>query len=155
MKRAAFPFSLLFSAFLMTGVAFSACSEMDDDEDAYTITATGSGGQERPTPVSTPATGSVSASYNRISNRLTYTIQWSNLTAPPVAMHFHGPAGPEEVAPPVVGIMGFAGTVSGTYATSVILTEEQEGQLLSGNWYFNIHTPTFPAGEVRGQIIAR
>jgi hypothetical protein len=36
---------------------------------------------------------------------------------------------------------------------TAVLTEEQVEQLLAELWYFNFHTPAFPGGELRGQII--
>ena len=32
------------------------------------------------------------------------------------------------------------------------LTQEEEDQLLNGMWYLNIHSTTYPAGELRGQV---
>ena len=144
----------LMGAMLALGTSLSSCTEIDSDDNSYRVNATLSGAQERPVPVSTPGTGTVTGSYNNINKRLFYTITWSGLTANVIAMHFHGPAGPEEVAPPVIGIMGFPPSPSGTISGNVVLTADQENQLLNGQWYFNIHTPTYPGGEIRGQVVA-
>jgi hypothetical protein len=69
-------------------------------------------------------------------------------------MHFHGPAGPEEAAPPVVTITGFPMAASRTVTDKDTLTADQESQLLTGKWYYNIHMPTYLTGEIRGQITA-
>jgi hypothetical protein len=33
------------------------------------------------------------------------------------------------------------------------LTAAQEADLLANNYYVNLHTDAFPAGEIRGQLI--
>jgi hypothetical protein len=33
-----------------------------------------------------------------------------------------------------------------------VLTDSQAKDLLSGNWYFNVHTAQNPGGEIRGQL---
>jgi len=44
--------------------------------------------------------------------------------------------------------------ISGTFSNSVLVDEVaiKEAGLLAGLYYVNIHTPTFPGGEIRGQI---
>jgi hypothetical protein len=131
------------------------CDDDDEEEDVtYTLSGTASGAAERPNPVTTTASGELSGNYNADTKVLTYTIAWSGLSAPPSAMHFHGPAGVNEVASPVVGITvpagaGSTGTVSGT----ATLTTLQESQLLAGQWYYNLHTSNHPGGEIRAQVI--
>lgn len=41
-----------------------------------------------------------------------------------------------------------AGYISG----KLILTEEQEKELIDGKWYLNVHTTAHPGGEIRGQL---
>jgi hypothetical protein len=38
--------------------------------------------------------------------------------------------------------------------TTRVLTSQEEADLLSGNWYLNLHSNTYPGGEIRGQLIA-
>jgi hypothetical protein len=112
-----------------------------------------SGANERPNPVNTPATGS--GTFTLQNSTLTFTITYSGLSGVATAAHIHGPAGTEQNAPPMVDLAPFNGGafgVSGTIAGSVILTAEQKAALLSGQTYVNIHTATFVAGEIRGQI---
>lgn len=148
-------FKLKYALLFVAACSLYACSTPPEgDDNVFVVSASLNGTQERPTPVSTPATGSLRGSYNNITNRLAYTISWSNLKANPFAMHFHGPAGPEEVAPPVIGLMNFPASTSATFGGNATLTEEQEMQLLQGKWYLNIHTPVHPGGEIRGQVLA-
>jgi hypothetical protein len=141
------------STLLAVAALLSACTERDVDSNSMQVAATLNGANERPAPVTTPATGSITGTYFNITNQLTFTGSWSGLTAAPIAMHFHGPAGPEATAPPVVGITNFPTTTSASFTQTVTLTEEQEAQLMAGQWYFNVHTPTYPAGEIRGQVV--
>jgi hypothetical protein len=84
----------------------------------------------------------------------------------PVAAHIHkGKRG--ENGPPIAGLFGGpakGGEVNGILAEGAITEESLLGEyqgktiadlvrlLKSGNAYVNIHTGTFPDGEIRGQI---
>jgi CHRD domain len=72
----------------------------------------------------------------------------------PTMMHFHGPAATTANAGVQFDIQNYqvrtTGTVSGQTQP---LTAAQEADLLNGLWYFNLHTNTFPSGELRGQIV--
>jgi hypothetical protein len=159
------PFSLLktfcmrkylFQSMIVLAAAalWTGCDKDDDDSSQYTLSGPASGTQERPNPVTTPATGNITGTYNKDTKVLDYTITWNGLTADPFAAHFHGPAGPEEIASPVVTIENFPMTASGTISDRDTLTAEMENQLLGGKWYYNIHTTTNPGGEIRGQVTA-
>jgi len=70
------------------------------------------------------------------------------------AAHIH--EGPPGVAGPIVIPLTKApGSV--VWEANGILTQTQEDILRSGdlNFYFNVHSPTFPGGEIRGQIERR
>jgi hypothetical protein len=113
------------------------------------LMATLTGTEEVPSNASA-GTGTVEATYDTDSNVLNYTITYSGLTGDATAAHFHGPAAPGENAPPAVPIEGsLASPIAGT----ATLTDEQEAQLLGGQWYFNLHTAQYPDGEVRGQVL--
>lgn len=146
--------ALFFSAFLTTATLTS-CDNDDDEEDVtYSLSGTANGANERPNPVTTTASGDITGEYNSDTKQLNYTITWNGLKGAPVAMHFHGPAGVNDAASPVLNITvpsgaGTTGTVTGT----ATLTSEQETQLLGGLWYYNIHTPQHTGGEIRGQVI--
>jgi hypothetical protein len=74
-------------------------------------------------------------------------VEFSNLTGPAVAAHIHqgafGTNGPVRIN---------LTTVSPIMLDSTF-TEVQYAALLAGNLYVNIHTQTFPGGEIRGQIV--
>lgn len=87
---------------------------------------------------------------------LTWDLQWSGLTGPAFAAHFHeappGVSGPVTV-PMFVLEMG-EGMADGQDISSAMIDSSQISELLAGNWYVNVHTPANPMGEIRGQVIA-
>ncbi|GAB3168588.1 CHRD domain-containing protein [Telluribacter humicola] len=112
------------------------------------------GSQEVP-PRVTPATGSVDVIYNKNTKLLSYFITWRDLTGNPVGSHIHGTA-PRGVNAGVqhdfTALLPAA--TSGAVSNSVLVdgVKIKETELLNGLYYFNIHTPTYPGGEIRGQI---
>lgn len=104
-------------------------------------------------PNATPATGTLTGTFDNVSKVLSFTVKFNGLTGTTTAAHFHGPATPGVNAGVQIGFAGFpAGVTSGSYSNSFVLTPLQESQLLSGLWYVNIHTNVLPGGEIRGQM---
>lgn len=99
-------------------------------------------------PNDAPGTGSLTADYDSETNVLNYNVTFEGLTGAATAAHFHGPASPEETAPPVLPVEDLESPITGT----ATLTDDQEADLLSGLWYFNLHTAQYPDGELRGQV---
>ena len=95
------------------------------------------------------ATGRAFMALNDASNELTWNLTWQDLTLPAVAAHFHGPALPNENAGVQVAISGLASPSTG----AAVLSGEQAADLLAGLWYINIHTTTYPGGEIRGRVL--
>jgi hypothetical protein len=130
-----------------------------DTQPATTLTISGenaNGANERPTPVTTSATGTISGSYDPNTNILNYTINWTGLSDAPTAAHFHGPADRNTAAGVLIPITLPTGAgVSGSASGTATLTDQQESQLLAEMWYYNIHTALNPGGEIRGQVVAR
>ena len=110
-----------------------------------------SGATEVP-PVSSSATGSVTATYDPSAKTLQYTFTWNNLSGVPVAMHFHdGATGTNGAV--VIPISGFLSQVSGSVSgTSNPLNDTLINDLMAGKLYGNIHTQNHPGGEIRAQI---
>ena len=120
----------------------------------YPINVNFSGLQETPANNST-ATGTFVGTYNDVTDSLIYTITFSGLGSNVTAAHFHGYV-PPGIAGPVIFFPvnpSFpTGVMSGTFVDSVKLTQGQEDSLKMGLIYFNIHTSTFPGGEIRAQL---
>jgi hypothetical protein len=114
-----------------------------------TFMATLTGGEEVP-PVETSGTGSADVTWNSESKELTWTIEFSGLSGPATAAHFHGRAAPGVNAGPIITIEDLESPSEG----SATLTDEQAAQLADGQWYVNVHTEAHPDGEIRGQVMA-
>ncbi|NDK56777.1 CHRD domain-containing protein [Pontibacter fetidus] len=143
-------------------LAFTTACDDDDDDDLPIVDDDMefndiqlSGANERPDSVDTDGFGTFNGTYDDATNTLDYTVTWTlgNPQDSVTAMHFHGPADTTAAAPPVVPITGFDTDSVGTFTDSAVLTDDQEDDLRDGLWYINIHSGTFPNGELRGQLI--
>ncbi|GGP24142.1 CHRD domain-containing protein [Silvimonas iriomotensis] len=113
-----------------------------------TYSATLNAASEVP-PKESDGTGIVQVEYDTDSKVMNYTVNYSGLTGPATAAHFHGPAAVGVNAPPVVPLKGaLVSPIEG----SATLTDEQAKELQGGQMYFNIHTAANPGGEIRGQL---
>ncbi len=139
-------FTLLISALLLA-TSCKKDEEVVSPEVKFNVTLNGS--LEVPANTST-ATGSFVGTYNKTTKVISYTINYNGIT--PTAWHIHKGA---------VGVNGgviFAlGTTFNTAysSTTAALTAEQETDLMSGNYYVNIHSASKPGGEIRGQLILK
>jgi hypothetical protein len=102
-------------------------------------------------PKDSAGTGSLTATLNTDTNQLTYHIEFSGLTGPVAAAHFHGPAAEGANAKPQLPIKGTP--ITSPVDGKATLTAEQAKDLLDGKWYFNLHTAANPGGEIRGQVV--
>jgi hypothetical protein len=141
--------AIALSLFIMTMV--SCKKDEDKPKTDYTVSATANGTQETP-PVTTDGTGTVTGTYNSSTNVLTYNLSWTGLSGDASDMHFHGPALAGTPAGVAVAITGFTPGTQGTFSGTATLNDTQEADLLAGKWYYNIHTPDHPGGEIRGQL---
>jgi hypothetical protein len=138
-KGYAIPFMMVL---LVSGV--SSCSNNDNNEPAPTPTMVNYSGNfvKSNDNVTTTATGTTTATYNATTRELSYIITWSGLGSDPVGMHFH------DAGPIIIPIENFPVSVSGTYSGKATLTAEQANDLAAGKIYSQIHTTTYPGGEV-------
>ena len=94
-------------------------------------------------------TGHVEATVDSGSLKMTYDVQYADLTGTAQAAHFHGPAEAGKNAGVQVPV---AGKVMSPMQATATITPEQLKMLEGGQMYFNIHTAKNPAGEIRGQF---
>jgi hypothetical protein len=102
-------------------------------------------------PTDSTAKGEIDADYDTATKKLKWEIEYSGLSGPATAAHFHGPAAATANAGPVI-------TLDATKLASPIkgeatLTDAQASDLAKGLWYLNIHTAKHPPGEIRGQLL--
>jgi hypothetical protein len=145
----------------------------------YTATLTGP--NESP-PNASPGTGTATVTVDTVANTMLVSVNFSGLVGTTTASHIHAPTaapftGTANVATTTPTFAGFPlGVTSGTYNPSAfdLLTASTYNPayitanggtvigartallaaLASGQAYLNVHTTTFPGGEIRGFLIA-
>jgi len=95
------------------------------------------------------SSGSGQATIKLDGETLSWSVTYTGLTGAVTAGHFHGPAAPGANAGVVVP---FAGSLASPIVGNKVLTPEQLAQLRAGLWYINLHTASYPGGEIRGQV---
>jgi hypothetical protein len=104
-------------------------------------------------PNGSPGTGTASIVWDDVTNTVTTTVNFTGLVGLTTASHFHGPAGPGVNAPVYHPFSPPLGVSSGSFVdTWTGPTPTQIGYFENCNAYANIHTNTFPGGEIRGQV---
>jgi hypothetical protein len=106
-----------------------------------------SGKSEVP-PNTAAGSGSVTATYDTDSKKLTWKGSYSGLTGPATAAHFHGPAPAGKNA----GVMVPISPSGPAFEGSATLNDAQAKALMDGDMYVNVHTADNKAGELRGQL---
>jgi hypothetical protein len=150
---------LMFTIIALSAGTFSCDDDDDDDKDNntkrnYTISGNASGNQMVPANDAS-GTGTITGTYNPNTRVLAYTTTWTDLTGAPVAGGFYNGVTGENGS-----IVGSAwtfdsnATENGTRTGTMTLTEAQEEDLLSGDWYYLLTTDENEGGEIRGQIVA-
>jgi CHRD domain len=151
------------------GVATGASAHPSRGNDAVALRAYLTGFQEVPS-LNSPGRAILRATMT--PSQITYTLTYANLSAPPTMAHIH-------VGQPGVdgGVSVFfcggggkpacptttSGTVTGTIGAADVIGPTAQGfqagdlaslerAIRAGVTYTNMHTPTFPNGEIRGQI---
>ncbi len=116
-----------------------------------TYTADLKGANEVPA-IDAKGSGTLAATYDTASKKLTYTVTYKDLSGPATMAHFHGPADAKTNAGIVVPVKDMA---PGTLKGEATLTDAQAADLQAGKWYFNIHTEKNKPGEIRGQVMKK
>jgi hypothetical protein len=134
----------------LPGVALAACVMFASPVFAETVSfkAELKASEEVP-PNDSKAAGTVTATHDTASKKLTWKGNYSGLTGPATMAHFHGPAEPGKNAGVAVPIAPSASP----FENSANLTDAQAADLLAGRWYVNVHTGAHPGGEIRGQLV--
>lgn len=104
--------------------------------------------QEVP-PVPTPAYGTGIVTLDPDTNTLSWDISYLGLLGTLTAAHFHAPAPPGQNAGVALGIPIGPSPMVG----QAVISDALEGHILNGLTYVNLHTSSFPSGEIRGQVV--
>lgn len=123
-------------------------------------------------PTTSRATATLRATLDETGQRISFTLEYRNMTANPMAAHIH--FGPTKVnggvmvffcggggQPPCPGAT--SGKITGTITAANVIGPVDQGIALrnfadvvyairTGNAYANIHSGRFPNGELRGQV---
>jgi len=105
-------------------------------------------------PNASPGTGFESVLLNDALNQITVDLfTFSNLTAPAIAAHIHGPAPAGVNGSVVFAFTGVPAATSGSIPEQTFaINPAQVAELESGLLYTDIHDANFPGGEIRGQL---
>ena len=152
---------LLLAVLLLLGTFMTACDEDEVDlDDLLTNDVAFEGvqlkGDHEVPMVMSEGFGLINVYYNSKTRIISYDLAWTlgNKSDATVGMHFHGPATPDMSAGVIIPVTGFTSNSTGSLTGSTrALTKEEEKQLLNGLWYYNIHSTTYPSGELRGNLI--
>lgn len=137
-------------AMLIAALAIAGCGAMSMSSRTTSMTARIAAENEVP-PTASTGSGTLTASFDKDTNTLSWTVTYSGLTGPATAAHFHGPAVKGQNAGVVVP---FTGSLASPIQGSAKLTDAQIGDLMAGKWYVNVHTEKNKGGEIRGQVMA-
>lgn len=116
------------------------------------LKATLSGANEVPA-VASNGHGDADVTVDTETRTMRWEVRVDGLSAPLSAAHFHGPSTAAQNGGIVVPIAKKGDT--SPFTGTATLDAEQLADLLDGRWYVNVHTPTHPPGEVRGQVIRK
>jgi len=107
-------------------------------------------GSRQVPPVNTPASGTLTATYDTTTRKLSWNGTISRVSTHLMVAHFHGPAEPGQNAGVLIPAPGVG---PGAFVGSAVLNDDQAKALIAGQTYFNVHTAGNPNGELRGQVV--
>ena len=150
MKANNLKFKILFMA--MAAILLTAVSCKDDDDedpviDAKVVFAAALNGVNEVPPNTSMATGNATLTYDTLTKKFTIIVSYSGITA--TGAHIH--MAPADLTGGVVFPFVQPLTSPINY-TSPVLTDAQEADLFGEMYYANIHSATYPGGEIRGQL---
>jgi hypothetical protein len=116
--------------------------------EVVTLKATLSGAEQSPA-VETAGKGTAEVTFDTETKVAEWTVEYSDLSGPAAAGHFHGPA--DKGANAGVAVP-FEGELASPIKGSATLTDAQAADLMAGKYNVNIHTAAHKGGEIRGQL---
>ena len=160
MNRATHVGAAMMAALLIGAAAASA--------QVIVATATLGGGEETPTVLLSGGAGTAEVAIDPVAKEFAVTLRIFNIPTTTTAGHIHvgakGVGGPVAIDfPAIAGRLGdFVTTFRvgeasfrATPAIGINTIDDVIQAVANGNAYVNIHTTTFPAGEIRGQLVPK
>lgn len=133
----------------------TACKKKSDDSPAPMPQLSGSFSAANAIPTnSSPATGTVTGTYDPTSKVLSYTLTFSGLTGAPNGAHFHY-GDPKHTGAVFIPFTNLPTGTSGTITRTTTLTDAQPDSFKLGHVYANIHTQQNPKGEIRANVVVK
>jgi len=128
-------------------LALAACGGSIDDDLPYAFSATLRGAEAVP-PAPSTASGAGLVTVDPDGRTLNASVVPSGMIDTDAHIHLGLPG---TAGPVVIPLAKAAGTA--VWTARVPLTEAQFAALRDGNYYFDVHSPSFPNGEIRGRIV--
>ena len=139
-------FLRLHAAACVVIIALASCGGSIDDDLPFAFSATLTGAEEVP-PTASAGSGVGLVTVDADGRALTASVVTTGVVDADAHIHLAIPG----IAGPIVFPLTKApGTT--VWTTRAPLMEPQFAALRDGNYYFNVHSPSFPNGEIRGQI---
>ncbi|WP_185731309.1 CHRD domain-containing protein [Larkinella rosea] len=139
------------SPLLALGLLLLACQDHLDS--IVTLKATLDGNSVKPLAIITSATGMFTGKLDLTTKVLDYSLSYSNLSATSVVAHLHQASGVNGTGLVDIIIPTGSNTSGSITGTSFPLRQAQVDSLVAGFYYVDLHTVTYPAGEIRGEVI--
>ena len=142
---------IILAAFAIALLAASGCSMLKPKVSLVAFTTQLRATNEVP-PIASQGNGSVDAVFNKETSEFRWKANFSGLSGPATAAHFHGPAA---IGANAGVALPWTAPIRSPLEGRATLTPAQAADLLAGRWYANVHTAANPGGEVRGQMTVR
>lgn len=161
----------LATALLGVGILTACGGSKSTTPSTITYTATLAGANERPTAVTTTATGTWTGVLDLQTNTMSYTLSFTGLSTNSSLAHIHAQGDASTTANVVLNFQTFAGAttlfspgstsgsaagvvnMSGGTVTGLSITGDSLRKAMdAGMAYVNVHSTSHGGGEIRGQI---
>lgn len=145
---------LSLTALLGLGMFISSCGNEENPTITSTTTrlsATLNGASEKPTSTTSTATGTFVGNLNETTRVLSYTVTYNGFSESLTGGHLHRIDSTKTDGTGPVDIP-FPSLTSPIVGSTTALSPLQVYRIKAGQYYANLHTKTYPSGEIRGEV---